>query len=235
MVDFRDDESGLPLPSWNLWENARGIHTFTCATVVAGLRAAANFARLFSEDEIARRYSDASDEIVRATGERLYSAEHGRFLRAIDVDNGGHIHEDATVDASLFSLFYFGCFDADDERVAATMSAIEERLSSGGGIARFENDDYMRSDPMSIGNPWFICTLWIAEYYIALAKTAADLEKPLSILEWTANSALPSGVLAEQIDPATGDPLSVSPLTWSHSTFVAAVHSYLRKRQMLIP
>jgi GH15 family glucan-1,4-alpha-glucosidase len=66
-----------------------------------------------------------------------------------------------------------------------------------------------------------------------LAKTPADLEKPLGILKWVAGAALPSGVLAEQLDPTTGEPVSVSPLTWSHSTFVAAVHSYLRKRAAL--
>jgi glucoamylase len=227
-------ETGLPMPSWNLWENARGIHTFTCATVVAGLRAAAQFARLFAEIEVAKAYSDSAEEIVRAMADRLYSEQHGRFLRALVTDNIGNLHEDATVDASLFALFYFECFTADDPRVVSTIAAIEDRLSIGGGTARFENDDYMRSGPSSVGNPWFICSLWLAEYYIVAAKTKADLEKPLSILQWTANAALPSGVLAEQLDPATGEHVSVSPLTWSHSTFVAAVLSYLRKRDQLI-
>ncbi|MBK8304567.1 MAG: hypothetical protein IPK98_14645 [Chloracidobacterium sp.] len=69
----------------------------------------------------------------------------------------------------------------------------------------------------------------MAEYYIAIAKTTDDLKPALDILEWTAKRALPSGVLAEQIDPLTGEPVSVSPLTWSHSTFVATVNSYLTK------
>ena len=30
--------------------------------------------------------------------------------------------------------------------------------------------------------------------------------------------ALPSGVLAEQMDPETGHPLSATPLAWSHAT-----------------
>jgi hypothetical protein len=44
MVSFRHEATRLPAPSWNLWEDRRGIHTFTCSTVVGGLRAAANFA-----------------------------------------------------------------------------------------------------------------------------------------------------------------------------------------------
>ncbi|HEX2638993.1 MAG TPA: hypothetical protein VHL50_00400, partial [Pyrinomonadaceae bacterium] len=60
------------------------------------------------------------------------------------------------------------------------------------------------------------------------------LRKPLAMLEWTVRSALPSGVLAEQMNPLTGEHISVSPLTWSHSTFIAAVESYLRRRRELI-
>ncbi|MGH9821477.1 MAG: glycoside hydrolase family 15 protein, partial [Pyrinomonadaceae bacterium] len=73
-----------------------------------------------------------------------------------------------------------------------------------------------------------ICTLWLAEYYIAAAKTKSDLERPLTIMTWVVRSALPSGVLAEQIDPGSGEPMSVSPLTWSHSTFIATVKNYLK-------
>src|SRR5881394_1594445 len=48
-------------------------------------------------------------------------------------------------------------------------------------------------------------------------------------LEWCATRALPSGVLSEQVHPYTGEPLSVSPLTWSHAAFVSAVQRYARR------
>jgi glucoamylase len=70
MVNFRDAETGLPEPSWNLWENAKGVHTFTCATVVAGLRAAAKFARLFSERGRADVNENAANEIVVAMADK---------------------------------------------------------------------------------------------------------------------------------------------------------------------
>jgi GH15 family glucan-1,4-alpha-glucosidase len=84
------------------------------------------------------------------------------------------------------------------------------------------------------GNPWFICTLWLADYRIAAARNLEDLERAVEILEWVVERALPSGVLAEQVDPQTGAPLSVSPLTWSHSTVVATVNAYLRKLEALL-
>lgn len=234
MVEFRHPEVKLPNPSWNLWEDRRGIHTFTCATVVGGLRAAANFAKLFAEHERAALYDRAADETVAAMAEHLYSNELGRFIRSIDVSGDGSLSTDATIDASLFSLFYFGCFDPNDERVAGTMKAIEENLAAGGGIARCENDGYMRVSDNFAGNCWFICTLWLADYYIAQAKTQNDLARAREIMEWVAAAALPSGVLAEQLNPETGEHASVSPLTWSHSTFVATVMSYLQKESAII-
>ena len=232
MADFRDEELKLPKPSWNLWEDRRGIHTFTCASVIGGLRAAAKFAYLFAENERAKKYETAADEIVEAMREHLYSDELGRFLRSLHFDNGETYEVDTTIDASLFGTFYFGAFNAKDKMVKNTMRAIEEKLwidTKIGGVARFENDGYMRVSNEFTGNAWFICTLWLADYRIAVAKSKKDLKGVIEILEWTAKNALQSGVLAEQVNPITGEPVSVSPLTWSHSTFVATVENYLNK------
>ena len=232
MIEFRDPETKLPKPSWNLWEDRNGVHTFTCATVVAGLRAAANFARLFNETERADQYDQAANEIVAAMSEHLYSPELGRFLRSLQANGGDSLTPDATIDASLFGVFYFGCYDIADPMVTGTMAAVENQLTNKtdfGGVARFENDGYMRVSEKVTGNSWFICSLWLAEYYIAKAATKDDLARPLEILQWTHDRALPSGVLAEQVNPLTGEELSVSPLTWSHSTYVATINSYLSK------
>lgn len=226
---FRDPATGLPKPSWNLWEDRHGVHTFTCATVVAGLKAAANFAVLFAEYDSAERYTEAADHVVAAMREHLYSKELGRFLRSLQSAGRGNFDPDTTVDASLFAVFYLGCMPADDEMVAKTMESIRTHLNVGGGIARFQQDGYMRVSDKIIGNPWFICTLWMADYYIASAKSEADLDPAMEIIEWVVERALPSGVLAEQLDPLTGTHVSVSPLTWSHSTFIATVCKYLTK------
>ncbi|MFN2411485.1 MAG: glycoside hydrolase family 15 protein [Pyrinomonadaceae bacterium] len=229
MVAFRHPNLHLPNASWNLWEDRRGIHTFTCATVVAGLRAAANFAALFGDGERDERYRTTAEEIVSAMRQHLFDAGEKRFARAIEANLGGEIKRDLTVDASLFAVFYFGVFDPHDEMVTRTMHAVKEKLASGGGIARYEYDGYMKTRSDAPGNTWVICTLWLADYFIAAAKSKKDLSRALEIIEWVASIALPSGVLSEQIDPATGEQLSVSPLTWSHSTFVATCLAYVEK------
>lgn len=226
MVSFRHKKTGLPQPSWNLWEDRRGIHTFTCATVVAGLRAAANFAEVFAEPERVDRYRQTADEIVTAMRSHLYSESERRFLRSLHVGGDDELHPDNTIDASLFGIFYFPCFDASDQIVTNTMRAVEEHLRVDGGIARYENDGYMRTNESSVGNAWFISTLWLAEYYIAKASQHDELEPAMRLIEWCADKALASGVMSEQIDASSGEQASVSPLTWSHSTFVATVLSY---------
>jgi hypothetical protein len=40
-----------------------------------------------------------------------------------------------------------------------------------------------------------------------------------------------AGLLAEQIHPFTGEPLSVMPLTWSHSAYVTAFLKYRERVQ----
>lgn len=236
MCEFRDEKTGLPRASWNLWEDRRGIHTYTCATVVGGLRAAANFAEMFGERALAEKYERAAEEIALAMREHLYSPEHGRFLRALNTNDDENFEPDPTIDASLFAVFYFGAFDVTDESVENTMRAVEKELwvdGEIGGIARFTNDGYMRISEEFTGNAWFICTLWLAEYRIAVAEKKEDLKGVIEILEWTAKNALPSGVLAEQVHPHDGSPVSVSPLTWSHSTFVATIMNYLEKMKNL--
>lgn len=233
MLGFCDVESGLPQPSWNLWEDRRGVHTFTCSTVVAGLRAAANFADIFAEIERVERYRNAADRAVTGMREKLYSEVDGRFLRSLLSSNDGQLQPDNIVDASLFGTFYFHCFEPNDSMVAGTMHAVEQRLSIDGGIARFEQDGYMRSNDSSVGNAWFISTLWLAEYYIAKAESEIELVRALELIEWCADHALASGVMSEQIDPVSGAQLSVSPLTWSHSTFVTTLLNYQRKAAKL--
>jgi oligosaccharide amylase len=234
MATFREPRTKLPAASFDLWEERRGIHAFTTAAVVAGLTAARNFAVAFGQHEYAKRYAVAAQEIKEAALQHLWDPDRGRFVRTVAVLPDGLIVKDATVDISLAGIFLFGLLPADDERVVKTMRAIEERLTVRtpiGGIARYENDYYFQisQDTKNVpGNPWFISTLWLAEWYIATAHSMDDLERPRALLEWCRTKALASGVLAEQVHPYTGEPLSVSPLTWSHAAFVSAVQHYAR-------
>jgi GH15 family glucan-1,4-alpha-glucosidase/ferredoxin len=283
MARYRDSRTGLPLPSYDLWEERWGVHAFTVATVYGGLKAAHNFAVAFGDRHRAENYKKAAEEVKAGAAKYLFSEKLNRFVRRLvnrDVpkppdspyyqesspltlerrESGDHGHKsrvhaatpngtsdtteqlfeiDETIDASLYAIYKFHLFEADDPRVASTMQAVEQKLwvrTEVGGVARYENDYYHRiSDDIAAvpGNPWFICTLWLADYYIARATSLEELKKALPIFEWTAAHALESGVLAEQVNPYTNDPISVSPLTWSHATVVSTVIKYLEKLEEL--
>jgi GH15 family glucan-1,4-alpha-glucosidase len=233
---YRDPATGLPHASYDLWEERQGVLSFTTACVWAGLDAAARFCLAFGEMDYAAQYTKAAAEVKAGMDTHLYRPELGRFARMITPDGNGSFTVDPTVDASLYGLFAFGAYEARDPRVVATMKAVKDTLwvaTDVGGLARYENDYYHRVSKDLPGNPWFICTLWLAQYTIASAQTEAELREAIPIMRWAASRALPSGVLAEQMDPYTDAPLSVSPLTWSHATVVLAVMEYLEKLESL--
>lgn len=232
MMNYRDTKTGLPLPSYDLWEERQGILTFTTSAVYGGLIAAANFTEAFGETELAAGYRQGARQIQEAMDKYLYLKEEKRFARMINFRKDGTIEIDSTIDASLYGVFAFGVYQSDNEKVASAMRQIYEKLwckTKMGGLARYEGDSYHRVSDSVPGNPWFITTMWLAQYYIAIAKKRNELNKAMDIIKWVVERALPSGVLAEQVNPHTNEPISVSPLTWSHGTYIAVIQEYLNK------
>lgn len=235
MAAYRDEHTLLPAPSYDLWEERRGILSYTTAAVYAGLDAASRFAHLLGEEILGTKYRQAADEIKEAATRYLWDEERGHFLRMITVDRDGTIHKDATLDSSLCGLFQFGMFDSEDPKIIQNMQKLEQALwvkTQVGGMARYENDYYYQVTQdlsQAQGNPWFICTLWLAQYRIAHAQNMDELRQALPLLEWAHARVLPSGVMAEQVNPFTDEPLSVSPLTWSHAEFVLTTRWYVGK------
>jgi len=129
----------------------------------------------------------------------------------------------------------FGVLDADDKRLVSAMEETRKALwvPPVGGICRYTNDHYYRARKDAPGNAWFICTMWYAQHLIRRAKTERDLQPAREIMSWVCRYAMPSGVLSEQVHPDTGAPLSATPLTWSHATFVLLVLDYLEKVEEL--
>ena len=221
----------LPAPSYDLWEERRGILTFTCAAVYGGLVAAAEFAHAFGDDRPCRALRPRGARDPRRHGSPPVAARarslraHGQRLRR----NGA----DVTVDAHHRCVAFGASRSAPTRptiaRVVATMKAVRERLwckTEVGGVARYEGDYYhaVSQDTANVpGNPWFICTMWLALHAVHKARTVEELQEAVEILEWVDARKLPSGVLAEQVHPFTNAPMSVSPLTWSHATVVDVV------------
>ncbi len=224
-------ENGLPRESYDLWEERRAIFTFTTAATLAGLHAAESLGHVAKDGVFCKNCSDEFDHIKKELREKLYNTSLKRFRRSITYENG-NISYDNTLDASVYAVFSFGVLEADDPLVESTMRAVREQLwvnTRIGGIARYEGDHYHKVSDDVPGNPWIICTLWYAKWLIAVAATVKDLEEPLRLLNWVADTSLPTGIMPEQVHPHTGEPIGVSPLTWSHAEFVDTVTDYVNR------
>jgi glucoamylase len=239
LVDFRDQESGLPLASYDLWEERRGILTWTVGAVWGGLTAAADFAESFGENKRAQRYLQTAVEIKLAVEKHLWNPDLGHFAKLLFQTDDKQLQVDRTADASLCGLWQFGMYPVDDPKIVASMEAIRKKLwvnTEVGGIARYENDGYhqVSSDTSNIpGNPWFVTTMWLAEWLAEIALSSTDLDGALDLLTWATKHSLPSGIMAEQLHPTSGEPLSVSPLTWSHASYITSVLAYMRAKERL--
>lgn len=238
LCEYRDAETLLPTPSYDLWEERYAVHSYTVASVIAGLRAAANFAGVFQDASRVDRYTATADAMTRSVMAHLYDPTRARYARSGQRSDVGYAL-DPVIDVSQLGLVTFGVLSPWDPRIIATAEAIRSELwcdTTIGGLARYANDRYQRDSdvPERVpGNPWFISALWMAEYTIARAQSLDQLHEALPYLQWCVGNALPSGVLAEQVHPITGVPLSVSPLTWSHSAFVWVVLAYVEKYRAL--
>lgn len=240
MMHFIDQDTGLPFPTYDLWEQERGIFSYTVACVYAGLESAYKLSAVLGHFNHSHKYKEAAENLKQAILKYLYDEEVGRFLKRIEVNpHTGEIKKDYGLDASMHALWMMGVLSATDERIIRTNEQLFEKLHVNGpvgGLTRNELDYYQRvpGDYSSIpGNPWLITTLWHAQWLMAKATKKQELEEAKVYLEWCIKLTNPAGIMPEQVSPFNGAPLSVAPLTWSHATFVDSVLIYNEKFKSL--
>jgi len=230
LYKYFDEEKSLPKPSYDLWEEKHYTSTFTVAAVYAGLKAAASIADTIGKD--GSRYLERAQEIKQTGLKHLRSEDSKRYVRGIE--DGDQVD---SVSASLLFLERFNLVDQEDEYFRNTVNAIRYDLSPDtevGGIARYMGDTYhsVTDDFEKVpGNPWFICTLWVAQHLIDTAESEEDLKKAREYMHWTCENSLETDLFPEQVDPYTGEGKSVAPLTWSHTTFIKTALMYSDRKQ----
>lgn len=212
LAEFRHQGTGLPAPSWDLWEERFGIHTYSVATVLHALERAARIAEELGKDP--SRWREAEKEMRHAALKHLWDPGKQQFARSIEP-------LDEKADASVLLALKLGLVPWEDHKAKATVDRIERTLWSEphGGLARYEGDQYFGEE-----NPWIICTLWLAEAKLAYG----DRARARGLIQWVVDHASPTMMLPEQVDARTGEATSVTPLVWSHSTFVDVVNKYRR-------
>lgn len=208
------DEDGLPLPSYDLWEEKHLSTTYTASVTYAALVEAAYLAEQINDDESSIRWREAADAML-AKRDTYWDEERQYFIKGF-TDSKKAETIDRTIDSSsLFGIFMFGYYDINDTKVTAAYETLKQTLMTDDAkVIRYENDAYRRGSGEP-SNPWPVTSLWAAQY--ALEK--GDKAQSDRVLDWVLGAMYPSGVIAEQY--GTGDkPLSVAPLTWSQAEYM---------------
>lgn len=223
LVSHIDPRTHLPLPSYDLWEEVYATTTYTTAVVYGALLAAADIAEIQKDSDHAVQWRSCAEDIARAARKYLYNDSTHAFNKSIYVNEDDSVTTDSTMDASsIFGSFMFGLFPIDGHEIASSVQAIKEKFAvsqDNPGLPRYEHDTYRRHDEKSLGNPWFITSMWLAQYYLETGEHA----EAHAVLDWVQEAAGKTGVIGEQIDPTSRANVSVAPLTWSQAEFVSSL------------
>ena len=177
-------------PDAGIWE-FRGpprIHTFSSVMCWAGCDRLARIATHLGLTDRAGYWSGHAARIHEAICARAWNPELGRFTGTLDGD---------TLDASLLRLNEVGFLADDDPRFAGTVRAIERDLKRGDFIFRYvERDDFGVPE-----NAFLVCTFWYVNALAAIGRR----EEARTLFERTLACRNRHGLLAEHIDPRTGE------------------------------
>ncbi|HPG37279.1 MAG TPA: glycoside hydrolase family 15 protein [Candidatus Saccharibacteria bacterium] len=223
---YIDNESGLPHATYDLWEQVFLTTTYSTTVTIAGLEAAAAIAQEFEHPAESARWLKAAAGI-RTNLDKLFveakDGQPGYFRRGQLLVNDTDWQYNNSIDiSSLYGPFQYARLPLNDPRMEQTLAAVEKHIYKTGpigGVIRYPGDDYFLTKPQYGGNPWIVCTLWLAQYYLGIGRT----EEARELLDWAMARRLPSGVLSEQFDPETGYQLGVAPLVWSHAELVNTI------------
>jgi len=153
-----------------------------------------------------QRWRTERDAVRQAILTDGYNPDLGAFTQAFG---------EATLDASALAIPLVGFLPPTDQRVQSTVAAIQQRLTAGGLVYRYlpaETPDGLAGDEATFA----LCSFWLVDN-LALAGRVDDAR---ALFETVAGYANDVGLLAEEIDPATGDLLGNFPQGFTHLALI---------------
>lgn len=254
VLDYTTEGGALVRPSYDVWEERRGTFAFTQAACVAGLEAASSIARALGREPDCQDFRDSAGRLLSGLMLHLSDDERG-YCRGITgiSDEHSDFDKDWTDDASLFLIPLLllprgraglpGTRNADLvaaawKRSALTWERLKESLAVSipgtevPGYARYPGDWYFRPDGAHgrPGNPWLVTTAWFALSGATLGLlSAGELKKYLS---WFQAVTPKTGLMPEQLSCLSGEPLSASPLAWSHAMYLDLLSAAKQARDL---
>ena len=193
-----------------IWEVRGEPRHFTSSKVMCWVAAdrGARLARLRHEDELARRWQIAADEIhadVCANG----TDERGVFTQHYDTD---------ALDASVLLIPLVRFLPGDDERVRRTVLAIADELTDDGLVLRYRPE--LTDDGLAGAEGTFtICSFWLVSALCEIGEVTRSRRLCEKLLSYASSL----GLYGEELDPDTGRHLGNFPQAFTHLALINAV------------
>jgi len=212
-------------PSFDLWEEVKGDHFYTRLTMRAALRSGATLAQRLGDNAGAAWLQTQADIVESLLSQHV---DHGRQLIVENINRvEGANYKSGFDTATILAVLHTreqAIVSWFDPRLENTVRLLEHRFHEiypinknypalGVAFGRYSEDVYYN------GNPWFLTTLAVAEFYYLRGEIA----KGDQYMERVRFHVARDGHMSEQMDRHSGYMLSAADLTWSYAAFLTAV------------
>jgi GH15 family glucan-1,4-alpha-glucosidase len=155
-------------------------------------------------------WSTERDQIRQAVLTRGWSEARRAYAQSFGSDE---------LDAAQLLMPILGFLPATDERMRSTIEAIAADLTQDGLVLRYGNEKGLNADGLRGEEGTFvICSFWLVS---ALAK-AGEVDRAEALFDNLVSFANDLGLLAEEIDTASGELLGNFPQAFSHVGLITA-------------
>ncbi len=195
-------------PDQGIWEVRGPPRHFLHSKVMCwvALDRAIALAPVLGATERVADWTDTRERIRSAILTEGWDEEVGAFTQAFGTPD---------LDASALMLPMVGFLPGDDPRVRATVEAVAARLTDARGlVSRYHAADGLPGEE----GTFLLCTFWLAH---ALALTGHDALARRAF-QTAASYANDVGLLAEEVDSVTGEPIGNFPQAFSHIGLINA-------------
>lgn len=196
-------------PDDSIWEvrGGRDHHTYSKLMCWLALDRAVDLHRHGALDGDVATWSAQRDAVRKAVLSRAWNATLGAFAGTLDGDR---------LDAATLIAPLIGFLPADDPRCRATAAAVATHLDDGGLLRRYRYDDGIEGTD----NPFLLCTLWLADNH----TLAGEPDRGRELLERVLATCNDLGLLGEEADPVTNEPLGNFPQGLTHLGVIDTAH-----------
>ena len=204
-------EGAWDQPDNGLWEMRGERRHFTHSKVLAWVGANRMAAAVRTHPELhgpADRWEALADTIHADVLELGYDADRNTFTQSYGAPG---------LDAALLMIPRVGFLPPKDPRVQGTITAIQNELTEGGLIKRYNTSE--SDDGLTGGEGLFLaCSFWLVDA-LHLAGHRAEATTLFERLLTLRNDV---GLLSEEWDPGTGRQLGNTPQAFSHFPLVTS-------------